>query len=313
MKEFDMTNSKQQETGMSRRDFVGALGIGLGSACILNSINAEEVSAASGKRVILYDSSKCVGCHYCEAGCKNFNNLTGEVTLDLNALPKDLIPLDMLDDIEIVEAVTQDDRDANRWLRVIKKNINLEDGTTKDVFVRHSCTHCGLCAQVCPSKALTQREDGIVIMEPSKCIGCHYCYQACPFDIPRYRTDGEDKAMQKCIMCSERVDEGKEPACVQVCPVDALTFGYVEDRVEAGHEAVSNLIGKGYSDAYLYGEKELGSTGLMYILPYSFDKYDLPKLPLEDQTPITWEDFVAPVGWGAGIVAIAALAFTGIK
>jgi formate dehydrogenase iron-sulfur subunit len=111
-------------------------------------------------------------------------------------------------------------------------------------------------------------------------------------------------------MCSGRVDEGKEPACVEACPTNALTFGYRDDLVEDGRVRVAELKEEGYPEAYLYGEKELGGTPLLYVLPYSFNNYGLPELPLESQKPITWKDFGMPVGIIAGL---AALAFGGVN
>ncbi|NTU89083.1 MAG: 4Fe-4S dicluster domain-containing protein, partial [Actinobacteria bacterium] len=232
---------------------------------------------------ILYDASKCVGCHYCEGSCKNTYGLPGEVTYDITALPEKvlpelMVPVEMLKVLEAVQPVTEDDRDALRWLRVTSANIDVGGGNKQDIFVRHSCTHCGLCAQVCPSKALTQREDGIVVVDSSRCIGCFYCYQACPFDIPRYLDEVSSKAMQKCAMCFERVTSGEEPACVKGCPVGALTFGDSEDIVAVGQQVVAGLVSAGYKDAYLYGEKELGGIGVISALPFSYETYDLPKL-----------------------------------
>jgi formate dehydrogenase iron-sulfur subunit len=114
--------------------------------------------------------------------------------------------------------------------------------------------------------------------------------------------------MRKCIMCYERVDEGKEPACVEACPTEALTFGYRDDLVVNGRAKVTELVEEGYTDAYLYGDEELGGTPLMEVLAYSKDVYDCPTLPLESQEPITWRDFTLP----AGILGLAALAFGGI-
>ena len=54
------------------------------------------------------------------------------------------------------------------------------------------------------------------------CIGCHSCSIACPFGVPRFGADG---TMQKCDLCSERLEDGLEPACVRVCPTKALRQG----------------------------------------------------------------------------------------
>jgi formate dehydrogenase iron-sulfur subunit len=200
-----------------------------------------------------------------------------------------------------------DKLDADSWVNVKVWETAVAGGTVTTFSVRNACMHCGSCAKVCPAKAIVQREDGIVTVDPEKCIGCHYCYQACPFDIPRY---GEDGAMRKCIMCHERVDEGKEPACVEACPTDALIFGYRDELVNDGKERISELAEEGNSAAYLYGREELGGIPLMYALPYSNEKYGLPKLPLEAQDPVTWKDFGIPAGIVAGL---AALAFGGIN
>jgi formate dehydrogenase iron-sulfur subunit len=200
------------------------------------------------------------------------------------------------------DIAVNDDLDADSWVNVKVWEAEVAGGTVTTFALRNACMHCGSCARVCPAKALVQREDGIVTMDPEKCIGCHYCHAACPFDIPRY---GEDGAMRKCIMCYERVDEGKEPACVEVCPTDALTFGYRDELVEDGRERILELEEGGYSATYLYGEDELGGMPLIYALPYSYDNYGLPELPLESQEPVTLKDFGKPVGIIAGVAAVA--------
>jgi formate dehydrogenase iron-sulfur subunit len=290
-----MKASKQQESGLSRRAFLGALGVGIGVSSLSAAAAAvaplEAAAATSsgtsikpGRVGILYDAAKCVGCHYCEGGCKKANNLTGEVTFNINALPESvlprlMIPVEMKKELDAIFPIVEDDHDAQRWLRVTQKTIESNNGETRDIYTRHSCTHCGLCAQVCPSKALVQREDGIVTMDTSRCIGCFYCYQACPFDIPRYRVEGEDRAMQKCTMCFGRVDLGKEPICVRECPTGALSFGPLEDMALAGQTEAAGLVAAGYQDASLYGEQELGGIGVLSVLVAAPGDYGLPKLP----------------------------------
>ncbi len=289
MNEKDMRTKNSQE-GMSRREFIGAITSGIGAIGIMGvpSVVSALEDLSSRKKAILFDSTKCIACHECEEACKKANQLEGEIA-------------------------TNGDLSADNWLKVTMTEITPIENTTEPIFIfnRFSCRHCGACVQVCPTKALTQREDGIVIMNPEKCIGCHYCIMACPFNVPRYGADG---AMRKCNFCStppnNRLELGLEPACVAFCPEDALTFGYRDDLVEDGRERVAELKEDGYKDAYLYGEKELGGTQLMYVLPYSFSNYGLPKLPLEAQNPVTLKDFGMPVGIIAGL---AALTFGGIS
>ncbi len=104
------------------------------------------------------------------------------------------------------------------------------------------CNHCDNppCVRVCPTQATWKRPDGIVAMDWHRCIGCRYCMAACPYgsrsfnwvdprpfvedpnpDYPT-RTKG---VVEKCTFCEERLAEGKPPACVEACKVQALIFG----------------------------------------------------------------------------------------
>ena len=63
------------------------------------------------------------------------------------------------------------------------------------VYVSTSCMHCEdpACATVCPARAITKGEGGVVTVDHDRCIGCKYCYQACPFGVPHYTSAGMDK------------------------------------------------------------------------------------------------------------------------
>ena len=108
------------------------------------------------------------------------------------------------------------------------------------------CNHCEHppCVRVCPTRATFKREDGIVMMDYHRCIGCRFCMAACPYGArsfnwydprrflkkvnPEYptRTKG---VVEKCMLCYERLADGKIPACVEACPVKALHFGDLND------------------------------------------------------------------------------------
>ncbi len=59
------------------------------------------------------------------------------------------------------------------------------------------------------------------------CIGCRYCHMACPYGAPQY--NAEKGHMTKCDGCYSRVAEGKQPICVESCPLRALEFGPIEE------------------------------------------------------------------------------------
>jgi molybdopterin-containing oxidoreductase family iron-sulfur binding subunit len=109
------------------------------------------------------------------------------------------------------------------------------------------CNHCDNppCVRVCPTQATWKREqDGIVMMDWHRCIGCRYCVVACPYGSrsfnwrdPRPAIDEINPnfptrcrgVVEKCTFCEHRLAKGEAPACVEACPVDAITFGDLED------------------------------------------------------------------------------------
>jgi len=72
-----------------------------------------------------------------------------------------------------------------------------------------------------------KRKDGIVDFDKSICIGCKACMAACPYDA--IFINPEDHSAEKCNFCAHRIDVGLEPACVVVCPTQAILIGDMND------------------------------------------------------------------------------------
>jgi ferredoxin/formate-dependent nitrite reductase membrane component NrfD len=72
-----------------------------------------------------------------------------------------------------------------------------------------------------------RRVDGIVDFDKSICIGCKACMAACPYDA--IFINPEDHSAEKCNFCAHRIDMGLEPACVVVCPTEAILIGDIHD------------------------------------------------------------------------------------
>ena len=92
------------------------------------------------------------------------------------------------------------------------------------------CRQCedAPCMKVCPSKAIDRfGNDQPVLINEERCIGCNLCIVACPFGVLKMNKSG--KAVIKCDMCFERLQEGKLPACVMACPSKALKFKTLEE------------------------------------------------------------------------------------
>jgi formate dehydrogenase iron-sulfur subunit len=136
--------------------------------------------------------------------------------------------------------------------------------------------------------ALRKSDEGPVVYDENKCIGCRYCMVGCPFSIPRYEWSKAVPRVRKCIMCHEQaVKLGKPTACASVCPTGATRFG---DRAALVEEAERRL--REEPDRYyqqIYGMREVGGTGVMYLAAVDFEKLGLPTtLRSESYPQLTW-------------------------
>lgn len=108
------------------------------------------------------------------------------------------------------------------------------------------CNHCAepACVRVCPTKATFKSVDGITQMDFHRCIGCRFCMAACPYGArsfnwrdprpfiktkinPEFPTR-ERGVVEKCNFCTERLAQGKQPACVEASN-GAMVFGNLKD------------------------------------------------------------------------------------
>lgn len=206
-----------------------------------------------GRLATLIDTSKCTGCRGCQVACKQWNGLPAEKTTFFGKEgyqnPKDL--------------------SGKTWTVILFKE---RENGGKWLFRKHQCMQCTIasCVNICPVKALSKHPDGYTIHDRKKCIGCRLCVANCPFKIPRL--DEKNKATS-CKYCSDRVSNNLSPACAKTCPSDAIQFGNREELLKIGKERVASLGGK----ANLYGEKQAGGLGVLYILLDEPDVYELPK------------------------------------
>ena len=92
-------------------------------------------------------------------------------------------------------------------------------------FIPIYCHHCARppCRDACPVEAITRNDQGIVLIDEALCIGCRDCVEACPFGAMQFE-NGLEVAM-KCDLCTDRLDDGKTPACMDVCPTGCIRLG----------------------------------------------------------------------------------------
>jgi tetrathionate reductase subunit B len=148
---------------------------------------------------------------------------------------------------------------------VSEKEVGKYPNVTRH-FLPRLCNHCQNppCARVCPTGATHRRDDGIVEIDKTKCIGCRHCMGACPYNArffnPTHDPEGERMfpsltrgTVDKCDFCLHRMENGIVPSCVNTCPAQARTFG---DLTDAGSD-VSRLLPAGGATTLLpeYGTK----------------------------------------------------------
>ena len=171
---------------------------------------------------IVIDLKRCYGCYSCTAACKASNNT-----------PKGI-----------------------NFANCIQGEIGTYPSALRQMLPT-LCMQCEEpeCLKVCPTGATIQNENGIVTVDKDICMGCGYCMMACPYgqrhiihEWETYFPDSKDELdvyqayakrkwenknsygmATKCDFCIDRVQEGKQPACVASCPAKARIFGDLND------------------------------------------------------------------------------------
>jgi Fe-S-cluster-containing dehydrogenase component len=198
---------------------------------------------------MVIDLNRCIGCNACTAACKTEHGVAPGLF----------------------------------WSRV----MTTERGrypNVRLVFTPILCNHCSNapCVEGCPTGASVQHENGIVTVDPEKCVGCRYCMLACPYDARSFnfgKSNGyfPDKGLTpyeelryaehkvgvvgKCDFCIDRLAAGLEPACVQACPARARIFGDLDDAnsevfqliVKQGDKTLHPELGTGPAVYYING------------------------------------------------------------
>lgn len=163
---------------------------------------------------ILLDLNRCTGCMTCVIACKQ-ENFT---------------------------------RPGVWWNRVLELESESLD---RIVYFRYACMHCDNppCVGACPEHAIYKRPDGIVLIDQKKCQGHGECMKACPYGVIDVNPEqdyfsGENLPLEgieeahrmhppgkasTCTLCVHRIEQGREPACVEECPSKVMVFGDLDD------------------------------------------------------------------------------------
>jgi Fe-S-cluster-containing dehydrogenase component len=151
---------------------------------------------------LMIDLARCIGCGSCEAACKLEHHLGPD------QFRTRILTLTRPDDPERLE------------------------------YVKAVCQQCErpACMRACGAGAISKRDtDGIVIVDVQRCTGCQECVRACPYGVMSF--DPRTQHADKCTLSAERRAAGLPPACVSVCPTNALSWGPVDElHARAGRD-----------------------------------------------------------------------------
>lgn len=166
---------------------------------------SSDAAAAPSKWAKVIDHNKCIGCHACSTACKSEN----QVPLSVNRTYVKYVDVGVFPH-------------ARRAFQVTR------------------CNQCDdpPCVPACPTGSMYARADGIVDFDKTICIGCKACIAACPYDA--IFINPEDHSAEKCNFCAHRLEVGLEPACVVVCPTEAILIGDLNDPTSV----VSHIVGR---------------------------------------------------------------------
>lgn len=257
----------------------------------------EEPQSHPVKWAKVIDQTRCIGCHACTTACKSEN----------------LVPL----------SVT----------RTYVKHVDV--GVFPQARRAHQVTRCNQCAHApcvtaCPTTAMFKRADGIVDFDKSICIGCKACIAACPYDA--IFINPEDHSAEKCNFCAHRIDIGLEPACVVVCPTQAILIGDMNDTASyvsqiinrepvavrrPEKETLPKLFYKGAHQAtldplaarrpdgglFMWSEQQLGSSQVVSGNPNYNNSSAAALLSYDVAHSIPWDWRVSLYTWTKGIAS----------
>jgi tetrathionate reductase subunit B len=169
------------------------------------------------------DTGVCIGCGRCVNACKKENEIPLRDTDTRTWVERYFVT-------EEREVFVDSPRGGMSGFMPRKDgSAHQETAISRSFFVPKLCNQCSYppCVQVCPVGATYKTEDGVILVDRTRCVGCGYCIQVCPYGArflhPRLGV------ADKCTWCYHRITRGELPACVGVCPRGARLFGDLHD------------------------------------------------------------------------------------
>jgi len=239
----------------------------------------------------LVDTTTCIGCKACEVACMEWNDLPFRQTTFDNSYQ------------------TMPHTEWNYWNLIQFREHQRDDGQLMWLMRKDQCMHCADpgCLAACPADgAIVQYQNGIVDFQQEYCIGCQYCVTGCPFNIPKFNP--ATKKMFKCTLCTDRVSQGLEPACIKACPTGCLHFGTKDDMKELAESRAQQLRDhSAYANAGVYDPPGVGGTSVIYVLHDITNPEAYGGLPSNPTVPWTVRLWKQPLKWLGNLAMIGGL------
>lgn len=260
---------------VTRREFLKYTGTTAGAAALapVAAAAATHATDLDPDRIgVLSDLTLCIGCRRCEWACAQEHKLPYG-------------SLESCDDQSVLKSARRPD---DKHYTVINR-YPAPAWREQPLDVKVQCMHCEkpACVSACIVGALEKSPKGPVIYDAWKCIGCRYCMVACPYQIPSYEYGNAlTPKVMKCTLCSHRtLEQGKQPACVEICPREALVYGKRSQLLELAHERIARNPDR-YHDE-VYGEHAVGGTSWLLLADRPATEVGIPELPDESPAVLT--------------------------
>lgn len=204
------------------------------------------------KFAMVIDLHKCVGCAACDIACKIENNLdadvhwSGHYTETRGSFPNVRF--------QYVPTLCNHCEDAP-CVKVCPTKAMFKASNGMVLHNTDKCIGCRSCQLACPYNVIYFNEEQQhqryrneqPLMPGLTASGKEIAEQA-KAPIPNYNPEREKTyqgirqkgIVEKCTFCDHRVQEGKQPACVEACPPEARIFGDLDDP----KSTVNQLLGK---------------------------------------------------------------------
>jgi Fe-S-cluster-containing dehydrogenase component len=255
-------NENTEETGVTRRGFLGLLGAGVAATATLVSVDSDanvgqhksdkklafqqseaqyEEALNNPPKIPNYDwnkhkwsygvdVSRCIGCLRCMEACKAENSVQEDANHHRTWVERYVYLEGESEAIIDTPADPKNVENVGSEVQFRFDDRYKDEKVDKAFFVPKLCNQCDepSCVQVCPTGATFKAPDGVVLIDTNYCFGCQYCVQACPYGVRSL--NHQRGTAEKCNWCYHRITKGLNPACVEVCPTGSRVFGDLNDK-----------------------------------------------------------------------------------